>query len=437
MKKLLFVFIGFFSITVSAPINVLATQEIDPGIRLEGMETDDGTMWWQYAYWDTTGGFPEYIGYIEFNEEVAKFEVGLTENTPENQQAILEMVPNSQVDIIFTKATYSRENQKAFRVHFSEKYMGEDSAYNLRGMNWDKDALAVFAEADQVAEYKSYFENAYPGRVVVHPEEQFNQDPVDWIGHYLAKLPPEPAYGTEEYIIHHFGEDDGTIDWRYQLWSNTENYPDNLGFIQINANQVTWEIGLVENTIAAQQEILKLVPNSVDNIVFMDADYSLNALTEVQENIIQNYLQANEHPQIYALGIMNNRVIVTVAEEVAEEYATQFNEKYGEMVQTEIGLPNQTLEETVLIEADPISHLNTSWRTLFLLGGMAAVGIFLIWQRNHSVANKQTTTGQIIDENYTLSDTEIEGIIKHSIYEPSDDVYQSLLKMLKNKNSIS
>ena len=402
-------------------------EEIDPGIRVEGMEEDDGTLWWRYAYWDTTAEFPEYIGYVEFIEAEEHFEVGLTENTEDNQTAILEKVPNSADNIIFTDATYSREEQKSFQREFSQTYMtGENPEYAIWGLSWDKDALAVYVESEDLTEYKEYFENHYPNRVVVHPESEFIQNPVDWVGYYLSLLPPEPDYGTEEYVIHHFGEDDGTIDWRYQYWATTENFPENMGFIRMRADQQTWEIGLVENTPEARQEILDLVPNSADAIDFLDARYSINELNQVQEDITEEFMLEGDHP-IYSSGIQSDRIIVTVDEEYIEEYTEIFNERYGDRVQVEVGVQAETTEESLIFE-NGSSDSDRFWVYGLALLGVAAVTALFIWKINGTVYKKQTNTGQTLENTHSLSDAEVRQLIHETAYEPDEKVYRKIVE---------
>src|SRR5699024_4698632 len=145
MKKVIILLAAFILFVVLYPLNVSSNtgnEEIDPGIRVEGMEEDDGTLWWRFAYWDTTTEFPDYIGYIETIEETGQFEVGLVDNTVENQQAILEMVPNSQDNITFQDAEFSREEQKEFSKELNQTYMHIDkSDFDIRAIGWDKDAI--------------------------------------------------------------------------------------------------------------------------------------------------------------------------------------------------------------------------------------------------------------------------------------------------------
>ncbi|GAA0358377.1 hypothetical protein GCM10008932_08850 [Alkalibacterium iburiense] len=399
------------------------TEEIDPGVRVEGMETDDGTMWWRYAYWDTTAGFPDYVGYVEYTEE-AHFEVGLTENTEENRTTILEKVPYSAEEIVFMDATYSREEQKAFQNQLSQSYMtGENLEYDIWGVSWDKEAVALFAEEEHLEEYREYFEREYGERLVVHPQSEFKLDPVDWVGYYLSLLPPEPDYGTEEYVTHHFGEDDGTIDWRYQYWAITENWPDNISFVRLHSDQTTWEIGLVENTHEARQDILDLVPHSAEQIDFLDAKYSLNELNQVQEEITEEFFMAGDHP-VYSSGIQSDRIIVTVGEEHLEEYTDLFNERYGDRVQVEVGVQAETTEEALFENTATDTH--TSWVVGLVLLGMGAVTALFIWQKNQTVKKKQTNTGHTWDDRHPLSNIEVRNLIQDTQYEPNEKVYRTI-----------
>lgn len=435
MKKVIILLAAFILFVVLYPLNVSSNtgnEEIDPGIRVEGMEEDDGTLWWRFAYWDTTTEFPDYIGYIETIEETGQFEVGLVDNTVENQQAILEMVPNSQDNITFQDAEFSREEQKEFSKELNQTYMHiNKSDFDIRAIGWDKDAIALYTETENVEEYQAYFETNYPNRVVVHPEEEFVQNRVDWVGHYLSLLPPEPEYGTEAYVIHHNGEDDGTIDWRYQYWSITENYPENIAFVRINTDQITWEIGLVENTLEARQEILNHVPNSAEKIDFLDAAYSMNELNRIQEEITEEYFMSGDHP-LYSSGVRSDKIVVIVDPEHLEEYAELFNERYGDMVQVEPGAPFETTEDSLLYENTSYES-DTFWISGVVLLGMAAVIALFIWQRIEPVNKKQTNTGHVMDDTESLSNSEVKELIKQTEYEPDEKVYRALLEKIKKE----
>lgn len=438
-----------FILTLILSTSTVYAEEIDPSIRVEGMEEDDGTMWWRYAYWDTTDEFPSYVGYVEVLDDGETFEVGLVENTPENQQEIIDLVPQSADNIVFTEAEYARNEQNEFRQEIQENYMTLNSDFEVVYTWWNEDRLVLGAPQEYLEDYTDYFEETYGDQVEVLPEEEFVQEPVDWVGYYLEQLPPQPEYGTVEFVIYNRGEDDGTIDWRYEYWETTESYPDNIGFIRIQQDQVTWEIGLVENTPEAQQEILAEIPNSEVDIVFLDADYSYNELRRAQEEIAEEFFMQGEHP-LYSVGVQSDRIVVTLDEEHLQEYTELFEERYGNMVVVEPG-EQAVAESDVYTEesaedsgaadtltdgeyegALPIEQISqeedSQYTSIIILGAILVVAVFLFLWNKGIVGKRQLSNGHQVDDAPTLSKNEVETLIKSSGIEPGDKVYEAIMK---------
>lgn len=290
---------------------------------------------------------------------------------------------------------------------------------------------------------------------------------------------------SESQIIKMIGEDDGTIEWRAQLWQVSEVYPDNIGYIMIDEDQMTYIIGLVDNSEEKQEEIRALVPHS-ENIRFEQATYSHNELVAVQEEITQEWL-ANDWP-IHGIGVgvsvdeeningfgptgNETRVVVYVDSESVERFEALFNEQYGDLVYVEhskgftVGELEMHFEEDTILELEE-SEIYTNpkskvisgeyessnesamdgeyslvndeaalnkpdwfFQTLLITAGMAMVFLLYYLFQKGRVQLRQLVGGSTIQENTVFSRKEVKSLVKESTYEPDSETYYNILDKL-------
>lgn len=289
---------------------------------------------------------------------------------------------------------------------------------------------------------------------------------------------------TEEEITEWIGEDDGTIEWRYQLWEMTEDYPDNVGYVAMHEDQETYIIGLVENNEERQAEILELVPQS-GNIEFEEAAYSYNELQATQEELANEWLErpgvlgvgigwSVEDGEITGFGESGNemRVVVQVSPEEEANLTNQLEAEYGELVYIEVSEGMSTYEDGAVEESEeafieesaeedadmaidePIEESieeeisfqestppqapasgESDWlfhTTIFTFAALVVMMLYF-FIRNGTIHVKQFVTGGQSEENRTLSKEEVENQVSKSNFEPSEDVYHSLMEKVFDK----
>lgn len=290
---------------------------------------------------------------------------------------------------------------------------------------------------------------------------------------------------TEEEAAEWIGEDDGTIEWRYQLWEMTGNYPENVGYVVLHEDQETYIIGLVENTDEQQSNILEHVPQST-NIEFEEATYSHNELQAVQEEVKDEWI---EHANVFGVGVgwrqedgevigfgesgNEMRVVVQAAPEEVDTLTEQLEAEYGDKVFVEPSEGVATFEEEVeesaeeaFIEdsadeapqmdeqaeeageieeaAEEALYLESTtppqapdsgdqeWLFHMMIFTSAALVVLVLYYfiRNGSLRVKQFVTGEQADETPALSKDEVEKRVSESKFEPSDEVYHNLMEKM-------
>jgi hypothetical protein len=295
----------------------------------------------------------------------------------------------------------------------------------------------------------------------------------------LEELPPVELHIEEidEGVAHSnieaidlLGEDDGTVEWHYQLWEYTGEYPENVGYVVLGEDQETYIIGLVENTDEAQSNLRALFPES-ENVEFEDATYSYNELMRIQQEITDEWIHEEgiysigigwgvENGQVIGFGPSGNesRVVVSVNEEEVAQFTELFESEYGESVYVESSegvfttmteeayeMPEADFEigtsEEVFVEDSedlsgemigaippqaPSTDSNSFFQMVWITVVALAIFILYFLFRSGRIPLRQMVGGGAIGERNPLTRKEVKGFVKESSFEPSEQVYYEI-----------
>jgi hypothetical protein len=220
----------------------------------------------------------------------------------------------------------------------------------------------------------------------------------------------------------------------FQYWEEN-GYPDYVGGV-INGNTI-----LLVNDDGSMEEAIRisLVENS--GVSFGSALYSYNTLTAINNEIVANYLGKDENVKTvsvgwdYQNGVLSGfgesgnefRVIISVDEAVATEYANRFYSQYGDKVVVKAG-GGIVLDDFL----SPIQSAKNTWQLPLFISmiALACVSI-LFFNRTRLIPAMQTANGNIVTGNAPMSKKQTVAAIKNSAITPSDDVFNSIMEKIE------
>lgn len=232
--------------------------------------------------------------------------------------------------------------------------------------------------------------------------------------------------------------------WNLYMHWETEGYPDYVGFVySTDGSENNLTVLLVGDGGTTESQIRSMLIDD-SGLSFGTAKYSYNELNAVAEEIVDTYLLKNEqNEQFHSVGVgwtsvdgevtgfgesgKEPRVCVGVDQEIINEYAEQFGQRYGDKVvlETSEGI---VLQAAVQTDSTP----NSLWLLIpaaFLVG----VGV-VFFVRVRRVPALQTTTGSVVAKSAPVGTKQVTKAIKDSEIVPSDEVFESILSKINKKN---
>ncbi len=225
----------------------------------------------------------------------------------------------------------------------------------------------------------------------------------------------------------------------YQDWA-MNGYPDYVGSVySTDGSSDNMTILLIEGEETKADEIRALLKDD-SGVSFGVATYAHNELKEVNNEIVKKYMGSDA--MIYGVGIgwtsvdgevtgfgeskKESRVIVTVDDSIAQEYANQFYEIYGDMVIVEAGGAAVPLSESTKQAGD-----SNTWTIVAIIGlSGILMAAFILLKRQRFIPAMQTNSGNIVTGDTCLSRKQTIKAIKNSEFKPDKDMLKSIMKQI-------
>ncbi|HHT25247.1 MAG TPA: hypothetical protein GXZ76_07015 [Clostridiaceae bacterium] len=229
----------------------------------------------------------------------------------------------------------------------------------------------------------------------------------------------------------------------YEHWE-TNGYPDYVGFVYStdgSSNNLT--VLLVEDDGTAENKIRSMLISDA-GLSFGSAKYSYNELLAIADEISSEYLEKNN--LFYGLGVgwggagdgapgfgnsgKEPRVVVGVDKSILTEYTKKFEKLYGDRV---VVFESEAFVREDLRDVTKDKNTGLSWLLIPMML-LVVAGIILFSIRTRLIPAMQTTKGTIITQSVPVSRKETIAAIKNSEVEPSDKVFNSILRRISEND---
>ena len=229
----------------------------------------------------------------------------------------------------------------------------------------------------------------------------------------------------------------------FEYWE-TNGYPNYVGTVySTDGSMDNLTILIVDDNGTKADEIRSMLVDA-SGVTFGTAEYSHNELLKVNNEILEKYMSKDQN--IYSMGLgwgwgtvdgkttgfgeskKESRVVLTVDESVAQEYANKFHEIYGDMVVVEAGGAVVPQDEEA---TSPVGF--NSWIILIVVCFVAIATAILFSNRRRFIPAMQTDSGTVITGDASLSRKQMIESIKNSGITPDKDCFDAIMEKIDNQ----